>query len=104
MYTVIKICDYEFVTYNKELYYRNNVMADLPEKILLEIERHGSVKSSALAKLYDTDHQKIVGAIKSLECLDDMIEAEMESVKRWDLSKEGELVVEKGTNELSKVK
>ena len=71
-------------------------MADLPEKILLEIEKHGSVKSSDLSKVFNTDHQKIVGAIKSLECLDDMIEADMETVKRWDLSKEGELVAEKG--------
>ena len=72
-------------------------MADLPEKILLEIEKHGSVKSSDLSRLFNTDHQKIVGAIKSLECLDDMIKADMETVKRWDLSKEGELVAEKGS-------
>jgi len=74
-------------------------MSDLPEKILLEIEKHGSVKSSDLSKVFNTDHQKIVGAIKSLECLDDMIEADMETVKRWDLSKEGELVAEKGSHE-----
>jgi len=74
-------------------------MADLPEKILLEIEKHGSVKSSDLSRLFNTDHQKIVGAIKSLECLDDMIKADMETVKRWDLSKEGELVAEKGSHE-----
>jgi phenylalanyl-tRNA synthetase alpha chain len=76
-------------------------MSDLPEKILLEIERSDSVgvKSLDLAKIFSTDHQRIVGAIKSLECLDGMIEADMESVKRWDLTKEGELVAEKGSHE-----
>ena len=75
-------------------------MSDIPEKILLEIEKCGKVSSHGLAKILSTDHQKIVGAIKSLQCLEDMITAEMESVKRWELTKEGEIVAEKGKTEL----
>ena len=75
-------------------------MSDLPEKILLEIERSGKVNSPDLAKLFSSDHQKIVGAIKSLECLGDLITSNMESVKRWELTKEGDMVAEKGRVEL----
>ena len=78
-------------------------MSDLPEKILLELERSGNIKSLDLAKLFSTDHQKIVGAIKSLQCHDDMIIAEMESVKRWELTKEGELVADKGRIKLTNI-
>ena len=71
-------------------------MTDLPEKILYEIEKKGEVSSLDLAGLFSTDHQKIVGAIKSLQCQENMINAEMESIKRLELTKEGEMVAEKG--------
>jgi len=74
-------------------------MSDLPEKILLEIEKINQVNSLTLAKSFACDHQKIVGAIKSLECLLDVITCNMESVKRWELTKEGEMVAEKGSHE-----
>jgi len=74
-------------------------MSDLPEKILNEIEKKGEVSSLDLSGLFSTDHQKIVGAIKSLQCHEDMINAEMESIKRLELTKEGEMVAEKGSHE-----
>ena len=48
---------------------------------------------------HDTWFQKVVGAIKSLECLGDVIQSNMETVKRWQLTKEGEQVAERGSHE-----
>lgn len=41
----------------------------LSEKILVHLEQHGTVDSLELAKLWNEDHQKIVGAVKSLQSL-----------------------------------
>ena len=71
-------------------------MTDLNEKILAEINRLENVNSLSLAKTLSVDHQKIVSAIKSLQCHDGVITVEMETVKKWELTKEGEMVAEKG--------
>ena len=39
------------------------------EKILKYLKEHGSAGSLLLAKEWNEDHQKIVGAVKSLLCL-----------------------------------
>lgn len=72
---------------------------NLPEQILLEIETHGTVKTSDLATKFDWEHQRVVGAVKSLQCLDEVVTASMDTVKRWELTEEGEQVVAKGSHE-----
>lgn len=44
-------------------------MADLQEQILLILNEKGSLNSEELGKELQVDHQRIVGAIKSLETL-----------------------------------
>jgi len=74
-------------------------MGDLQENILKYIDRKGEAKSTDLAKEFNESPQKIVGALKSLECLEDVVEASIETVKHWDLTGEGKLVKEKGSHE-----
>ncbi len=49
---------------------------DLPQEVLLILEKDGMVDSLQLATRKGLDHQKIVGAIKSLECLGDVMPIE----------------------------
>jgi len=73
---------------------------ELTEKILNFLsENNQPVESESLAKNFNEDHQKIVGAIKSLESLGNLIQTEMKTVKMWQLSAEGERVVERGSHE-----
>jgi len=72
----------------------------MPEQVLKELEERGKVTSCLLAQLWDCDHQKVVGAVKSLLALpEQMINADLESVKRWQLTEEGRTVAEKGSHE-----
>ena len=73
---------------------------ELPEKILSFLDKTNEpVESEALANEFKEDHQKIVGAIKSLESLGNLIETEMKTVKQWQLSSEGQIVVKRGSHE-----
>ncbi len=42
------------------------------ERILKYLKEHGSADSLLLAKEWNEDHQKIVGAVKSLLCLENV--------------------------------
>lgn len=48
---------------------------DFPQQILLAVEKNGSVISYEFAKALNEPHQKIVGAIKSLESLGEVSSA-----------------------------
>jgi len=74
-------------------------MSDLPERILQYLEKVDSATSPHLAKHFGEEHQKVVGAVKSLECQDGLVAATLQTVKRWELSAEGRQVVEKGSHE-----
>jgi len=74
-------------------------MSEVAEKILLELDKNPKVESLEFASRLSIDHQTVVGAIKSLESLGDVIKSEMVTVKRWQLTKEGEIVAEKGSHE-----
>jgi len=74
-------------------------MSELSDKILQFLDKNDNLQSLDFAKELAVDHQKIVGAIKSLESLGDVIKSEMETVKRWTLTKEGEDVSKKGSHE-----
>ena len=55
---------------------------ELPEKILvLMSDSNETVGSDKLAVKFEEDHQKVVGAIKSLESLGDVIKTETETVQ-----------------------
>ena len=72
---------------------------ELPEKILAVLSESKSFDSLQLAQKFNEDHQKIVGAIKSLESLGDVVKAETKSVKKFELTKEGEEVAQRGSHE-----
>ena len=74
---------------------------ELPERILSELDKGKAsfLDSFDLSKAYNVDHQKIVGAIKSLECLGNVIGSESHVIKRWELTDEGEIVVKNGSHE-----
>ena len=72
---------------------------DLPEKILSLLENEESVKSLEIAQKWDVDHQKFVGAVKSLESLGDVVQTEIETVTRWELTGEGKVVASRGSHE-----
>lgn len=69
---------------------------ELAEKILQQLVKESTVDTLDLAKLFNEDHQKIIGALKSIQANGDLVAADAITHKRWELSEEGRLVVEKG--------
>ena len=74
-------------------------MQDLPEKILTALSA-AELDSRALAAEWAVEHQKIVGAIKSLESLGDVIRSEIVTVKCWEPTDEGREVIKRGSHEV----
>ncbi|KAI1305263.1 Phenylalanine--tRNA ligase alpha subunit B [Halotydeus destructor] len=73
---------------------------DLTEVILKFLEsRNGSANSQEIAGKINEEHQKVVGAIKSLETFGDLIEANPVSSKRWELTTEGKTIADNGSHE-----
>jgi len=74
---------------------------ELPEQILkaLDSSQASNIDSLSLADSFGIDHQKIVGAIKSLESLGQVIQSEAYVIQRWQLTKEGELIAKNGSHE-----
>ncbi|CAI9536979.1 unnamed protein product [Staurois parvus] len=48
---------------------------------------------------WGVDHQQVVGAVKSLQSLGEIIEAEQRSSKKWELSSEGQEIAQEGSQE-----
>ncbi|XP_017777524.1 PREDICTED: phenylalanine--tRNA ligase alpha subunit [Nicrophorus vespilloides] len=74
-------------------------MSDLCEEILKHISENGAVDTPALAKALGQDHQKIVGAVLSIQANGDLVNAEPRSEKLLELSDEGKSVAENGSHE-----
>uniref|UniRef100_A0A671YA57 phenylalanine--tRNA ligase n=1 Tax=Sparus aurata TaxID=8175 RepID=A0A671YA57_SPAAU len=77
-------------------------MADtgVVETLLQRIEKvDDGVDSLEVASSLGVDHQVIVGAVKSLQALGDVISAELRSSKRWELTEEGTEIAEQGSHE-----
>ncbi|KAJ0178008.1 hypothetical protein K1T71_006881 [Dendrolimus kikuchii] len=72
---------------------------ELNEKILRYIENCDKVDTLKLSSEFNEDHQKIVGAVKSLEALEMVISEPVKSIK-WELTGEGQLVADKGSHEV----
>lgn len=76
-------------------------MAELNEEILLFLKENGDapIDSLYLADIFKTDHQKIVGAVKSLQAAGNLINAQQKDKKYWKLTSEGETVASDGSYE-----
>ncbi|CAG7834964.1 unnamed protein product [Allacma fusca] len=75
----------------------------LTERILayLEaLEASGSVSSLKLAQEFKEDHQKVIGAIKSLQSLGSVIQTEQDSINTLQVTAEGNLIIENGSHEV----
>uniref|UniRef100_A0A673UGW9 Phenylalanine--tRNA ligase alpha subunit n=1 Tax=Suricata suricatta TaxID=37032 RepID=A0A673UGW9_SURSU len=77
-------------------------MADGPvaEVLLRQLAAaDGGLDSAELAAKLGVEHQAVVGAVKSLQALGEIIEAELRSTKRWELTAEGEEIAQEGSHE-----
>lgn len=74
-------------------------MAELTEKILRHLAEHNEVNTLELAKLLSEDHQKIIGALKSIQANGELVVAEPQSEKHFELTDEGTAVVDGGSHE-----
>jgi len=72
---------------------------NLNEEILKLLNERSTLNSLTLSNELSIDHQKIVGAIKSLQSFGDIIKSTQNETKRFDLTKEGQLIVENGSHE-----
>lgn len=73
--------------------------SELVEKILNYLEKVDYVDTLDLASAFKEDHQKIVGAVKSIEALGELIKSETTTRKQWMLTDEGKNVVNHGSHE-----
>uniref|UniRef100_A0AAY5KX35 Phenylalanine--tRNA ligase alpha subunit n=1 Tax=Esox lucius TaxID=8010 RepID=A0AAY5KX35_ESOLU len=74
--------------------------AGLVETLLRCVEKaDGGLDSQDVATSLGVDHQAIVGAVKSLQALGDVISAEQRSSKHWELTGEGCEIAEQGSHE-----
>lgn len=71
----------------------------LQEQILAYLNSHEKVDTLDLASHFKVDHQKIVGAVKSIEAHGNLINSEITSRKSWELTKEGQEVAANGSHE-----
>ncbi|KAK1130700.1 hypothetical protein K0M31_018813 [Melipona bicolor] len=71
----------------------------LTEQILDYLNKHEEVNSLHLSEVFKENHQKIIGAIKSLETLDDLITTKQITDKKWELTSEGQHVASYGSHE-----
>lgn len=76
-------------------------MSNLAEEVLQHVGQNDAVDSLILSETLQQDHQKIVGAIKSIQALGDgqMVSASIKSKKTTDLTEEGKLVLDGGSHE-----
>ncbi|XP_015187509.1 PREDICTED: phenylalanine--tRNA ligase alpha subunit isoform X1 [Polistes dominula] len=72
---------------------------EMADNILKYLSENDEVNSLDLAEIFNEDHQKIVGAIKSLEALGDFIETTIISKQKWELTAEGQHVLKNGSHE-----
>ncbi|EEB16028.1 phenylalanyl-tRNA synthetase alpha chain, putative [Pediculus humanus corporis] len=72
---------------------------DLTEKILKIIDSKNEIDTYDLAGELNEDHQKIIGTVKSLQALGNLVKGEPKVHSYWELTKEGQSVVENGSHE-----
>lgn len=72
---------------------------ELTEQILKFVNENGKVDTLDLVPVFGVDHQKIVGALKSIEANGELLQTEQTSHKSWELSSEGKEVLANGSHE-----
>lgn len=72
---------------------------ELTEQILKHIEQHEKADTLDLAAVFCEEHQKVVGALKSIEAHGELLNSEATSRKAWQVSDEGQFVIEHGSHE-----
>lgn len=72
--------------------------SSLPETILSLIDKHKGepLDTLQISSILSEDHQKIVGAVKSLQTIENLIDVQEKSLKVWELTDEGREVAQKG--------
>uniref|UniRef100_A0A1I8ASY8 phenylalanine--tRNA ligase n=1 Tax=Steinernema glaseri TaxID=37863 RepID=A0A1I8ASY8_9BILA len=71
----------------------------LPEYLLTHIENNGTFESIDFAETQQIDHQKVIGAIKSLLTHDGLISTDDYVVTRISLTNEGSAITQNGSHE-----
>lgn len=74
-------------------------MIELTDQILNYIDQHGKADTYELVSEFNQDHQKIVGAVKSIEAHGEILNSETTSRKIWEVTDEGQYVIEHGSHE-----
>ncbi|UYV65126.1 FARSA [Cordylochernes scorpioides] len=74
-------------------------MNEMTEHVLRLIEEHGTLSSIDISNKLNEDHQKIIGAIKSIEACGNIIKTYQQSEKHWQLTDEGRNVAKEGSHE-----
>lgn len=72
---------------------------ELTEQILKFVEQHEKADTLDLASEFSEDHQKVVGALNSIQAHGDLIKSETTSRKVWQVTDEGQFVIENGSHE-----
>lgn len=72
---------------------------ELTEQILKYIDDHDKVDTLDLVPILKENHQKIIGALKSIEATGDLVHSETVSRKSWELTEEGRQVAANGSHE-----
>ncbi|CAF0839591.1 unnamed protein product [Brachionus calyciflorus] len=74
-------------------------MADLNEEILEFINKNNNLNTLEYANTHNLDHQKVIGAVKSLQTYDGLLKAEQQSSKSFQLNDEAQHIVQHGSHE-----
>ncbi|CRL05863.1 CLUMA_CG019055, isoform A [Clunio marinus] len=74
---------------------------ELTEQILNYIEQNDLADTLDLATNFNEDHQKIIGAVKSIQAHGELLNTETSSRKWWPVTDEGQYVIENGSHEAS---
>lgn len=70
----------------------------MAERILKYLSENPEVNTLKLAEVFKEDHQKVIGALKSIQANGDLVSAEPVSDKQIELTTEGKLVAKDGKN------
>lgn len=73
--------------------------ANLPQSLLYYLDKYGQFDTLQYATLINEDHQKLVGAVKSLQANEGLVETEERTSKAFELTPEGREMAENGSHE-----
>lgn len=72
---------------------------ELTEQILKYVNENGKVDTLDLVPIFGVDHQRVIGALKSIESNGELLATEQTSHKIWELTDEGKSVLQNGSHE-----